>query len=279
MGAAAARCRRRSLGERARRPAPAGPPEVDRGPLRRAEGDAPLRGRRHVGGHRGARHGVPRPAVHPARLRLPRLVAQAATWCRPSSTTGGWSSCCSRSGRRPVAVQGAAPQLPPRGDRRRLPRRPVRDDAPRPGEGGAVVGEPRVGALPRGRRASATCTGSGARCRTTSGSGVEQAIAARGPHRRGPLPRRAPPRIDRRPDGHGRARLRLPRPRARPRRSSRRSPTGSEANRSGAHGTHRYTAEQFGLTDAQLRDDYASTPTTSTSSSRADASPRGGSPR
>jgi hypothetical protein len=30
----------------------------------------------------------------------------------------------------------------------------------------------------------------------------------------------------------------------------------SEANRSGAHGTHRYTAEQFGLTDAQLRSDF-----------------------
>jgi hypothetical protein len=28
------------------------------------------------------------------------------------------------------------------------------------------------------------------------------------------------------------------------------------ANRSGAHGAHHYTAEQFGLTDAQLRDDY-----------------------
>jgi hypothetical protein len=28
------------------------------------------------------------------------------------------------------------------------------------------------------------------------------------------------------------------------------------ANRSGAHGTHRYTAEQFGLTKAQLRSDY-----------------------
>ena len=28
------------------------------------------------------------------------------------------------------------------------------------------------------------------------------------------------------------------------------------ANRSGAQGAHRYTAEQFGLTDAQLRDDY-----------------------
>jgi hypothetical protein len=28
------------------------------------------------------------------------------------------------------------------------------------------------------------------------------------------------------------------------------------ANRSGAHGAHQYTAEQFGLTDAKLRDDY-----------------------
>ena len=27
-------------------------------------------------------------------------------------------------------------------------------------------------------------------------------------------------------------------------------------NRTGAHGTHRYTAEQFGLTDAQLRADF-----------------------
>ena len=27
-------------------------------------------------------------------------------------------------------------------------------------------------------------------------------------------------------------------------------------NRSGAHGTHRYTAEQFGLSTTQLRDDY-----------------------
>jgi hypothetical protein len=29
-----------------------------------------------------------------------------------------------------------------------------------------------------------------------------------------------------------------------------------EVNRSGAHGTHRYTAEQYGLTDAQLRSDF-----------------------
>ena len=27
-------------------------------------------------------------------------------------------------------------------------------------------------------------------------------------------------------------------------------------NRSGAHGTHRYTAEQFGLSEAQLRSEY-----------------------
>jgi hypothetical protein len=31
----------------------------------------------------------------------------------------------------------------------------------------------------------------------------------------------------------------------------------SERNRSGAHGQHRYTAEQFGLIDAQLRSDFA----------------------
>jgi len=30
----------------------------------------------------------------------------------------------------------------------------------------------------------------------------------------------------------------------------------SEANRSGAHGVHRYTSEQFGLSDAQLRSDF-----------------------
>ena len=28
------------------------------------------------------------------------------------------------------------------------------------------------------------------------------------------------------------------------------------ANRSGAHGTHRYTAEEFGLTTTQLHSDY-----------------------
>jgi Sulfotransferase family len=33
--------------------------------------------------------------------------------------------------------------------------------------------------------------------------------------------------------------------------------TWHEANRTGAHGTHHYTAEQFGLTDAQLRTDFA----------------------
>jgi hypothetical protein len=30
-----------------------------------------------------------------------------------------------------------------------------------------------------------------------------------------------------------------------------------DANRSGAHGTHRYTPEQFGLSTAQLRSDFA----------------------
>ncbi len=30
-----------------------------------------------------------------------------------------------------------------------------------------------------------------------------------------------------------------------------------QENRTGSHGTHRYTAEQFGLTDDQLRADFA----------------------
>ena len=47
--------------------------------LARTQGDAPLRRRRDGGGHRGARDGVPRAAVHAARLRLSRLVARAPT--------------------------------------------------------------------------------------------------------------------------------------------------------------------------------------------------------
>ena len=85
--------------------------------------------------------------------------------------------------------------------------------------------------------------------------GVERAIAARSRTRGGALPRRPPPRPDRRPDGHRARGLRIPRAGA--------APVGragvrewQEANRSGAHGTHRYTAEQFGLSTAQLRSDY-----------------------
>jgi Sulfotransferase family len=32
--------------------------------------------------------------------------------------------------------------------------------------------------------------------------------------------------------------------------------TWQEANRVGAHGTHQYTAEQYGLTTSQIRSDY-----------------------
>ena len=58
------------------------------------------------------------------------------------------------------------------------------------------------------------------------------------------------------PMGTVRARLRLPRARAAPVGRAERCATGRTANRSGAHGTHRYTAEQFGLSTAQLRSDY-----------------------
>ena len=47
-----------------------------------------------------------------------------------------------------LAVQGAAPQLRPGSDPGGLPRRALRDDAPRPGEVGAVLGEHRVDHLP-----------------------------------------------------------------------------------------------------------------------------------
>ncbi len=75
-------------------------------------------------------------------------------------------------------------------------------------------------------------------------------------HRRGPVPRRAPPRVRRRSDGHRATRLRLPRLRAHADRSSRPSATGRSRTGPARTGTHHYTAEQFGLTDAQLRDDY-----------------------
>ena len=60
-------------------------------------------------------------ALPPPRREAPRLAAAA----------------------RPVAVQGAAPQVPPRGARGGLPGHPVRHDAPRPGQGRALVRQPR----------------------------------------------------------------------------------------------------------------------------------------
>ena len=84
-----------------------------------------------------------------------------------------------------------------------LPRRPLRVDPPRPDPFGAVVRQLRVVDLPHRReRARPHSGGSG---------GVEppprRPRAGRGgpgPHRRGPLLRRAPPRARRRPHGHRR---------------------------------------------------------------------------
>ena len=154
-----------------------------------------------------------------------------------------------------LAVQGAAPQVPPRGDRRGLSRRALRDDAPRSGQVGAVVGEHRVDHLPDRRTASATCTGSAGRCRTTSAWAWST------------------------PSPHGRASARTasststtaswsptrwaPCGASTTSSASSSTPTVAQtiadwqdANRSGASGTHRYTAEQFGLSDAALRSDY-----------------------
>ena len=85
--------------------------------------------------------------------------------------------------------------------------------------------------------------------------GVEQAIAARariGEDRFHDVHHRE---FVADPMGVGAARLRLPRLRAHADGGADHRATGRR-NRSGAQGTHRYTAEQFGLTDAQLRDDY-----------------------
>ena len=150
----------------------------------------------------------------------------------------------------PLAVQGAAPQLPPRRDRRRVPRRQVRDDPSRSGEVGAVVGQHRVDDLPARGQASAICTDSDGRWRTTSASVWRHAIAARA--RLGE---------DRFVDVHHRDLI------ADPMREVSRvyefigcqlTPAVAQAieawqveNRVGAHGTHRYTPEQFGLSAAQ----------------------------
>ena len=70
------------------------------------------------------------PAV---RVRLPPARREAAAFATPAG---------------PLALQGSAPQLPPGSDRGRLSRRALRHDAPRPRQGGAVLGEHRVNHLP-----------------------------------------------------------------------------------------------------------------------------------
>ncbi len=107
---------------------------------------------------------------------------------------------------------------------------------------------------PAGRRAS-TCTGSAARCPSTCASAWSSAIAAGRASARTAsstctTASSSPTRWARA------ARLRLPRARAHARRSSRRSATGRRRTGPARTGTHRYTAEQFGLSDAQIRSDY-----------------------
>ena len=118
------------------------------------------------------------------------------------------------------------------------------------------MGEHRVDHPPRPPRASATCTGSAARCPSICASACEHAIAARA--RLGE---------DRFLDVHHRDLIADPMGTMRrvyefldleltPGSRARHRSTGKRRNRSGAHGTHRYTAEQFGLSTAQLRSDY-----------------------
>ena len=174
-------------------------------------------------------------------LRLPPAGREAAAVAAPA---------------RSVAVQGAAPQLPPRSDRVGLSGRALRHDAPRSGQGRC---RPRRASC---RRSSRPPQGErdlhrlGREVSEHLRVGVENAIAARariGEERFLDVHHRE---LIADPMGTRAARLRLPRPRAAPGGRAGDRSTGSEANRSGAHGTHRYTAEQFGLSAAQLRSDY-----------------------
>ena len=61
-------------------------------------------------------HGVPRPAVHAAGVRLPRVVAQRRLDRHLRVPPAGREAAGVATPAGPVAVQGAAPQLPPRGD-------------------------------------------------------------------------------------------------------------------------------------------------------------------
>ena len=73
-----------------------------------------------VEGQRRARHGVPRPAVHAARLRLPPLVAGVGLR-RHLRLPPPWASCSGRGGRLRCGCSSAASQVPPRPDRAAYP--------------------------------------------------------------------------------------------------------------------------------------------------------------
>ena len=89
-------------------------------------------------------HGLPRTADDAAGVVLPGLVARGGP--HPDLRV---PSACRQAPRfeeapRSVAVQGSPPQIPPGGTRLRLPRCPVRHDASRPRQGGALLREPRA---------------------------------------------------------------------------------------------------------------------------------------
>ncbi len=89
----------------------------ERAAVGRAARDAPLRRRRDDGGHRAARHGVPRAAVHASRLRLSRLVARRGHDVDVRLPPAHRQAPALATPAGPVALQGAPPQLPPRSDR------------------------------------------------------------------------------------------------------------------------------------------------------------------
>ena len=96
-------------------------------------------------------------AFHGQQMTLP--VAGYRDWWRDADLTETYhyhrrvvKLLGSRAPAASVAVQGAAPQVPPGSARRRVSRCPVRDDPPRPGQGRAVLHQSGVHDLPAGRR-------------------------------------------------------------------------------------------------------------------------------
>ena len=161
-----------------------------------------------------------------------------------------------------LAVQGPAPQVPPRSDRSAYPEARFvmthRDPAKVVPSYASIVSA----ILP---------PAAGERDLHRLGREISEHLRDRdgerdrgtGPHRRGTVSRRAPTRARRSPDGYSPPGLRLAGPRAYA--AVRESILDwQDANRSGAHRTHRYTAEQFGLVPSRSAPTTTSTSATST---------------